>query len=137
MNKVYSCINVGLILRSQYFQVTVKSIRPSSIIPLRKISRTSILSAETIPVPVVAAKEPLCEFLEQGKKYSWCSCGLSKKQPFCDGSHKKTGMRPVRLVAEETCEAYFCGCKQTSTPPYCDGTHMQDNVQNCKVGEVL
>ena len=23
--------------------------------------------------------------LEKGKTYSWCACGLSKKQPLCDG----------------------------------------------------
>ncbi len=22
------------------------------------------------------------------KKYWWCSCGESKNQPFCDGTHK-------------------------------------------------
>ena len=25
----------------------------------------------------------------KGKSYYWCSCGKSKKQPFCDGSHEK------------------------------------------------
>jgi hypothetical protein len=24
--------------------------------------------------------------VQQGKSYSWCSCGLSNKQPFCDGN---------------------------------------------------
>jgi len=28
--------------------------------------------------------------LEEGKSYFWCACGLSAKQPFCDGSHKST-----------------------------------------------
>jgi hypothetical protein len=28
-------------------------------------------------------------------RYVWCSCGLSQKQPFCDGSHGPTGMRPM------------------------------------------
>ena len=27
--------------------------------------------------------------VEKDKTYSWCSCGLSKKHPFCDGSHSK------------------------------------------------
>ena len=26
--------------------------------------------------------------VDKGKTYYWCSCGLSKSQPFCDGSHK-------------------------------------------------
>ena len=25
--------------------------------------------------------------LEAGKRYAWCACGRSKRQPFCDGSH--------------------------------------------------
>ena len=24
----------------------------------------------------------------EGKSYFWCTCGISSKQPFCDGSHK-------------------------------------------------
>ena len=23
----------------------------------------------------------------EGKTYYWCTCGISAKQPFCDGSH--------------------------------------------------
>ena len=29
--------------------------------------------------------------VEKDKTYSWCACGLSQKQPFCDGAHKKNG----------------------------------------------
>ena len=29
---------------------------------------------------VIAAKEPFQVELVEGKKYSWCKCGLSKKQ---------------------------------------------------------
>ena len=62
--------------------------------------------------------------LERGRVYSWCSCGRSGVQPFCDGSHAGTGFRPVRYGAgakEE--EVVFCGCKRTETPPFCDGSH--------------
>ena len=38
--------------------------------------------------PKVAATQPAGVTLETGKKYAWCRCGESKKQPFCDGSHK-------------------------------------------------
>ena len=36
--------------------------------------------------------------VNKGKTYYWCGCGLSKKQPFCDGSHKedKQGRKPIR-----------------------------------------
>ena len=36
-------------------------------------------------------KAPYKVKVEKGKTYFWCSCGLSFKQPFCDGSHKKEG----------------------------------------------
>ena len=41
--------------------------------------------------PVIAQKAPCPVNVEAGKTYAWCSCGLSKNQPFCDGSHKGTG----------------------------------------------
>jgi len=35
-----------------------------------------------------ATKQPIDVKLEAGKTSAWCRCGLSKGQPFCDGSHK-------------------------------------------------
>ncbi len=67
--------------------------------------------------PVVAQKQPYAVELKQGRKYAWCACGRSKKQPFCDGSHKGTGLEPVLFVAEKEGTAYLCGCKRTGTPP--------------------
>ncbi|NXX10844.1 CISD3 protein, partial [Podargus strigoides] len=77
------------------------------------------------PQPVIAAKEPFPVELEAGKKYAWCSCGHSKRQPFCDGSHKTAAptMSPLRFTPEEDGTAWLCGCKRTRSPPYCDGTH--------------
>jgi CDGSH-type Zn-finger protein len=59
----------------------------------------------------------------EGQKYEWCSCGLSKTKPFCDGSHEGTGCAPVIFVARKTETAILCGCCETGDPPYCDGTH--------------
>jgi CDGSH-type Zn-finger protein len=33
--------------------------------------------------------------------YWWCACGRSKGQPFCDGSHKGTGLRPIKAEIPE------------------------------------
>lgn len=64
--------------------------------------------------------------IEEGKAYTWCSCGLSKAQPFCDGSHSASpGKGPVLYVAEAKKDIFFCGCKRTGTPPFCDGTHKK------------
>jgi CDGSH-type Zn-finger protein len=73
--------------------------------------------------PEIAAKAPCAVELEMGKEYHWCACGRSKKQPFCDGSHKGTEFTPLKFTATEAKTAYLCACKQTKNPPYCDGTH--------------
>jgi CDGSH-type Zn-finger protein len=72
--------------------------------------------------PEIPQKKPYVMETEKGK-YAWCSCGKSNKQPFCDGSHKGTGFRPVRVEIEEKKQYAWCGCKHTNTPPFCDGTH--------------
>ena len=61
--------------------------------------------------------------VEKNKSYFWCSCGLSSKQPFCDGSHKNTEFSPVKFIADETKKMFFCTCKQTNNQPFCDGSH--------------
>lgn len=34
--------------------------------------------------------------VEQGATKLWCTCGLSKTQPWCDGSHKGTNFKPLK-----------------------------------------
>ena len=71
----------------------------------------------------VAVKEPAEVVLQKGKIYAWCACGLSKNQPFCDGSHKKGDLRPKVFKAEKKETSYLCQCKQTDDAPFCDGSH--------------
>ena len=76
--------------------------------------------------PVSAQKSPYKIKVEKGKTYSWCSCGLSRKQPFCDGSHRKEGkFKSLKYLANENEEVFFCGCKMTSHQPLCDGSHSK------------
>jgi len=75
--------------------------------------------------PVCAQKGPYQVKLEAGRPYSWCACGRSAKQPFCDGSHKGTGLAPMQYKAEADKTMYFCGCKATAKAPFCDGSHQR------------
>jgi len=46
--------------------------------------------------------------IHKGKKYSICSCGLSKQLPFCDNEHREynalngTDYKSIKLITEET-----------------------------------
>ena len=74
--------------------------------------------------PATPQKNPYKVIVEKGKTYFWCSCGLSGKQPFCDGEHKKEGkFKSIKFLATESEELDFCGCKMSDRPPFCDGTH--------------
>ncbi len=73
--------------------------------------------------PIIADDKPRATALEPGETYSWCACGRSSNQPFCDGSHRGTQFTPKSFSVEAAEEAYLCMCKRTANPPYCDGTH--------------
>ena len=73
--------------------------------------------------PVIAQKAPFPVEVEAGKTYFWCACGRSANQPFCDGSHKGTGLAPVKHVAEKDGRVFFCGCKASGNGALCDGSH--------------
>jgi len=75
--------------------------------------------------PEIAQKAPFGVDVEEGKNYFWCACGRSKNQPFCDGSHKGTGLAPVKYTAEASKKVFFCGCKHSQKAPICDGTHSR------------
>ena len=72
---------------------------------------------------VIPQKEPFSMELVEGQKYAWCACGRSNKQPFCDGSHKGTDIKPVVFAAEISGLASLCGCKWSDNAPYCNGRH--------------
>jgi len=73
--------------------------------------------------PKKAGDVPKAVDLEEGKKYVWCACGSSGKQPFCDGSHKSSDFTPFIFTSENSGEHYLCMCKKTGNRPYCDGSH--------------
>eukprot|EP00035_Acanthoeca_spectabilis_P037796 m.47463 g.47463 ORF g.47463 m.47463 type:complete len:140 (+) comp8866_c0_seq1:48-467(+) len=80
------------------------------------------------PVPIVRDNKPVTVALEAGKTYYWCQCGRSKNGPFCDGSHKGTGFKPKKFVAEKTETRQLCMCKHSEKAPFCDGSHKKAEV---------
>ena len=86
-------------------------------------------------LPRIAKTEPAAVNVVPGKIYAWCTCGLSEKQPFCDGTHKRIEhpinennepvlpFKSLKVEFEKEEEVWFCQCKQTKNPPYCDGRH--------------
>ena len=72
---------------------------------------------------IITQKAPYEVELKVGKKYAWCRCGLSSRQPFCDGSHSTTDIEPLVFTAKEAGTQWLCGCKHTAGQPFCDGTH--------------
>jgi len=83
--------------------------------------------------PIIAAKKPIKAELKSGQTYHWCACGKSKSQPFCDGSHRGTGIEPLAFSAEKSETAFLCQCKATANPPFCDGSHTR--LGNAQVGD--
>ena len=72
--------------------------------------------------PTVAQKSPYAVELAPGD-YWWCACGQSKRQPFCDGSHKGSGIDPMKFTVTEAPRVWLCGCKRSAGKPFCDGSH--------------
>lgn len=80
----------------------------------------------------IADTKPAAIELKAGETVWWCSCGRSKSQPFCDGSHKGSEFTPLKFTAEKDDRYFFCQCKRTANPPLCDGSHKkitQDDLQ--------
>lgn len=74
-------------------------------------------------LPIISTLKSIKTQVYKDQTYYWCSCGLSKTQPFCDGSHIGTDFSPVLFTAKVDAIVGFCGCKFTKTPPICDGYH--------------
>lgn len=72
--------------------------------------------------PKIAGLKPIKIELEPGT-YSWCSCGLSQSQPFCDGSHCSTKFQPIEFTVSEKKSYSMCTCKRSAKSPFCDGIH--------------
>ena len=63
---------------------------------------------------------PLTLELEPGT-YHWCTCGNTKNEPFCDGSHKGTDKVPHMFKIILKRKYVLFNCYLTRNPPFCDG----------------
>ncbi|HEX2655276.1 MAG TPA: CDGSH iron-sulfur domain-containing protein [Xanthobacteraceae bacterium] len=76
-------------------------------------------------IPNIGGRQPVPVDVVAGQSYWWCTCGSSKSQPFCDGSHQGTTFAPVEWVAEQTRRVFFCACKRSAKGALCDGSHSK------------
>ncbi|MSQ88515.1 MAG: CDGSH iron-sulfur domain-containing protein [Betaproteobacteria bacterium] len=74
--------------------------------------------------PLIPQKTPYAVELAPGD-YWWCACGQSKRQPFCDGSHKATAFTSIKFTNTEAQKVWLCGCKHSAGKPFCDGSHKK------------
>ena len=56
-------------------------------------------------------------------KYAHCQCKQSARYPFCDGTHRDTDAKPVKVVLDEARTVAWCACSRSSNMPFCDGSH--------------
>jgi len=75
-------------------------------------------------LPKIVQKRPYVIEEKAGKK-AFCSCGLSSKDPYCDGSHKDTEFSPEIVELKENKKVAWCGCKHSSKGAFCDGAHSK------------
>ena len=61
---------------------------------------------------------------EQPGIKQYCSCGRSQTLPYCDGSHKGSGLHPAKVEIKEEKTVAICACGRSQNFPFCDGSHQ-------------
>ena len=62
-----------------------------------------------------------------GDTIAFCMCGKSQNGPYCDGSHKGSGISPNVVTYDKDTTLHACGCQQYKNKLLCDGTHKSIN----------
>jgi CDGSH-type Zn-finger protein len=76
-------------------------------------------------IPLNAGYYPYNVYLQKGKIYWFCSCGLAALNPWCDNTCNRvtTRNRPIYFNVNESGYYKMCNCKMSSNAPFCNGTH--------------
>ena len=83
-------------------------------------------------LPISPREGPYIVQVEAGRRYRWCSCGLSAIQPWCDDAHEGTDYEPIEFEAPISGEFHMCGCKKSDNKPYCFGSCRGYTPENTK-----
>ena len=103
----------------------------------RKFKRGLQEDEVAIPVSPKLAPYTVEDPIFGAKNYWWCSCGMSKKQPFCDSSHKGTSFDPIKFTLESPSDNMnMCGCKLSSSAPFCDGKTCLNMLQGKQIENI-
>lgn len=94
-----------------YFYPFIKSKNPES-----ELSRTYTKNKTSTLLPADV-------YLEADKIYLYCACGMSKNQPFCDGTHHGSKYKPISFSVKRSGKVKLCNCKKAANAPFCDNTH--------------
>lgn len=117
----------------------ISPIRSRCLLTLKRFKSNYLEAINTLDTPEpghVYDKKPFKYHCQAGRVYNWCTCGWSRTQPFCDGTHSNRKMKithmPMRFECKETKDYWFCQCKRTKNRPFCDGSHKLEEVQQAK-----
>ena len=76
--------------------------------------------------------------VQKDQVYYWCSCGNTKKEPFCD-KVSQCGVKAVMFTSHVNTMISFCTCKKSQHGAICDSSHRKyqskDNKQDKEEGD--
>lgn len=95
-----------------------------SFYPLAKSDKQDSELSANYTFEKTTVNEPAILTLPEGN-YLYCTCGFSKNQPFCDGSHHGTKFQPELFTIKKEREYKLCQCKMCAKGPFCDDSHKK------------
>ncbi len=66
--------------------------------------------------------------LKANVKFAYCGCGMSETLPLCNGNHRGTEFKPIKITPEHDTTMALCRCGKSKTKPECDGSHLNGDT---------